>query len=111
MDSLDILFLAKDTVDVQQQPVPAVQPGEILVRLQRSLISTGTECICLQRNFAPGSHWDTWVKYPFRPGYSAVVVVEAVMEASQPTSSKQPMSHCRRRPGCTARQARTVRSR
>ena len=83
MDSLDILFLAKDTVDVQQQPVPAVQPGEIVVQLQRSLISTGTECICLQRNFAPGSHWDSWVKYPFRPGYSAVgVVMEAAADVS-----------------------------
>ena len=78
MDSLDILFLAKDTVNVREQPVPEVRAGEILVRFQRSLISTGTECICLQRNFAPGSHWDTWVKYPFRPGYSAVgVVIEA----------------------------------
>ena len=94
MDSLDILFLAKDTVDVQQQPVPAVQPGEIVVQLQRSLISTGTECICLQRNFAPGSHWDTWVKYPFRPGYSAVgVVIEAGDFVKAVTSSRtQPMS-------------------
>ena len=72
MESLEIVFPAKDSVAVQRHPVPDVQSGEILVRLRRSLISTGTECICLQRNFAPGTHWDEWVKYPFRPGYSAV---------------------------------------
>ena len=72
MDSLDIFFLGKDSVAVQRHPVPEVRSGEILVRLRRSLISTGTECICLQRNFAPGTHWDEWVKYPYRPGYSAV---------------------------------------
>lgn len=78
MDSLDIYFLAKDTVAIQRQTVPEAGPGEILVRLQYSLISTGTECICLQRNFAPGTHWDKWVQYPYRPGYSAAGRVEAV---------------------------------
>src|SRR5205814_9512209 len=33
------------------------------------LISTGTELICLTHNFAPGTHWDAWVKYPFGTGY------------------------------------------
>ena len=75
MESLDIFFLAKDAVVIQTQPVPDVNAGEILVRLQYSLISTGTECICLQRNFAPGTHWDQWVQYPYRPGYSAAGVV------------------------------------
>lgn len=75
MESLDIFFLAKDTVAIQTQRVPEVKAGEILVRLQYSLISTGTECICLQRNFAPGTHWDKWVQYPYRPGYSAAGVV------------------------------------
>ena len=80
MDSLDIYFTAKDTVAVQRQPVPDLKSGEILVRLRRSLISTGTECICLQRNFAPGTHWDKWVQYPYRPGYSAVgIVTEAAV--------------------------------
>ena len=78
MNSLDIFFLAQDTVTVQRQPLPGVKAGEILVQLRRSLISTGTECICLQRKFAPGTHWDKWVQYPYRPGYSAVgIVVEA----------------------------------
>ena len=78
MDSLNIYFLAEDTVAVQRHPVPEVSPDEILVQLQYSLISTGTECICLQRNYAPGTHWDQWVKYPFQPGYSAVGIVAEV---------------------------------
>ncbi len=84
MESLDIFFLAKDSVAVQRHPVPEVRSGEILVRLRRSLISTGTECICLQRNFAPGTHWDEWVKYPYRPGYSAVG--EVVWAAAEVTN-------------------------
>jgi 2-desacetyl-2-hydroxyethyl bacteriochlorophyllide A dehydrogenase len=73
--SLNVLFRGKDKVAVECQPVPDIGSGEVLVQVARSFISTGTECICLQRNFAPGTHWDNWVKYPFRPGYSAVGVV------------------------------------
>ena len=29
---------------------------------------------CFERDFAPGTHWDSWVSYPFRPGYSFVGV-------------------------------------
>ena len=45
-----------------------------------SLISTGTETICFARRFDPGTHWDHWVQYPFRPGYSTVARVEEVGE-------------------------------
>lgn len=41
-------------------------------------MSTGTENICFNRLFAPGTHWDKWVKYPFEPGYSTVGIVEDV---------------------------------
>ena len=75
MNSLDIFFLAKNDVAVQQRAVPDISSGQVLVRLEYSLISTGTECICLQRNFAPGTHWDKWVQYPYRPGYSAAGIV------------------------------------
>lgn len=78
MKSLDVFFLAKDTVAIQENAVPPVGPAEVMVKLRRSLISTGTECICLQRNFAPGTHWDKWVQYPYRPGYSAAGTVAAV---------------------------------
>lgn len=38
------------------------------------MVSTGTERRCHERDFAPGSHWDSWITYPFRPGYSFVGV-------------------------------------
>ena len=83
MNSLDIFFLAKNDVAVQEHAVPDISSGQVLVRLEYSLISTGTECICLQRNFAPGTHWDKWVQYPYRPGYSAAgIVAEAAGDVS-----------------------------
>ncbi|TVR51331.1 MAG: theronine dehydrogenase [Puniceicoccaceae bacterium] len=61
-----------------EEPIPSLQPGEVLVRTTRTLISTGTESICYTRNFAPGTHFDNWVRYPFRSGYLQAGVVEAV---------------------------------
>ena len=70
MQSLNIVFTGQNQLEVRREPVPPLQSGQILVEGSKSLISTGTECICLTRNFAPGTHWDSWVKYPFYPGYS-----------------------------------------
>jgi threonine dehydrogenase-like Zn-dependent dehydrogenase len=53
-------------------------PGEVLLKARKTLISTGTESICLSRLFEPGSHWDRWVIYPFYPGYLMVGEVVAV---------------------------------
>jgi 2-desacetyl-2-hydroxyethyl bacteriochlorophyllide A dehydrogenase len=75
MHSLNIYFTGVSQVEVREVPVPAPGPGEVLVEARASLISAGTEGICLRRAFEPGSHWDEWVKYPFAPGYSMVGVV------------------------------------
>lgn len=48
--------------------------GQVLLEARCSLVSTGTERRCFERDFAEGTHWDLWVKYPFRPGYSFVGV-------------------------------------
>lgn len=49
-----------------------------MVKTALSLMSTGTESIVFNRLFDPGTHWDTWVQYPFFPGYCAVgTVVES----------------------------------
>lgn len=80
MQSLNVVFTGKTQLEIRQEPVAQPGPGQALVRTTRSLISTGTECICYTRNFAPGTHWDNWVKYPFYPGYSAAGVVLAVGE-------------------------------
>ena len=70
MESLNIVFTGENQLEVRRETVPPLQSGQILVEGAQSLISTGTECICLTRNFAPGTHWDNWIKYPFYPGYS-----------------------------------------
>ncbi len=70
MDSLTITFTGKEELVLDRLPVSEPGPGELLLETHASLISTGTECICYQRNFEPGTHWHHWVKYPFYPGYS-----------------------------------------
>src|SRR5438045_7599545 len=79
MKRKSILFTGKDQVQVtEEEPLPPPGPGDIQVQTTRTLISTGTEGIVLGRKFSPGTHFDAWVKYPFRPGYSQVGRVSAV---------------------------------
>ncbi len=69
-ESLAIAFTGKEKLEIQTIEVPDPGPGQYLLETKASLISSGTECICYQRNFEPGTHWDKWVRYPFFPGYS-----------------------------------------
>jgi 2-desacetyl-2-hydroxyethyl bacteriochlorophyllide A dehydrogenase len=78
MQSRNIVFTGKDQVELHEEPVREPGPGEVLIKATKTLISTGTEGIVLSRLFAPGSHWDQWVTYPFHPGYSMVGRVVAV---------------------------------
>lgn len=74
-----IVFLDKGVVAFHDyEPGEVVPAGHVRVRATTSLISTGTEGICLHRLFEPGTHWDQWVKYPFGPGYSLVGVITEV---------------------------------
>lgn len=72
MQSLNIYFTGANQVETHVEPVRELQPEEVLLQATRSIISTGTEGICLGRLFDPGTHWDNWIKYPFSPGYSLV---------------------------------------
>src|SRR2546423_128246 len=81
MKRKSIVFTGKDQVQViDEEQLPAPGPDDIQVQTTRTLISTGTEGIVLGRKFSPGTHYDTWVRYPFRPGYSHVGRVSAVGE-------------------------------
>jgi 2-desacetyl-2-hydroxyethyl bacteriochlorophyllide A dehydrogenase len=71
------MFPSSKTVVVESFVPAAPAPGEVLVETTCSLLSTGTETICYNRKFDPGTHWDHWVKYPFYPGYCAVGTVIA----------------------------------
>src|SRR5688572_27150512 len=72
-----IVFTGKQSAELQPLQVETPGAGEVLVRTECSLMSTGTENIVFNREFDEGTHWDNWVKYPFFPGYSAVGTVEA----------------------------------
>jgi 2-desacetyl-2-hydroxyethyl bacteriochlorophyllide A dehydrogenase len=76
--SLNIVFTAPNRVEMQTQPMRALRPGEVLCGAERSLISIGTEMLCLRGEFEPGTNWAGWVRYPFHPGYSMAARVLAV---------------------------------
>ena len=61
-----VTFPEKGKVELTAREVAAPKTGEILVETTRTLISTGTEGIVLTGNFAPGTHWHDWVKFPFK---------------------------------------------
>ena len=75
-----LVFPAKQKVLLEDFDPGTPGPGQVLVRSHLSLMSTGTENICFNRLFEPGTHWDEWVKYPFYPGYAMVGVVEKIGE-------------------------------
>ncbi|MDF3056375.1 MAG: threonine dehydrogenase [Rariglobus sp.] len=75
-----LVFTGKNEVELQPFALSAPAAGEVLVENQCSLLSTGTETIVFARKFDPGTHWDAWVRYPFRPGYATVGRVLAVGE-------------------------------
>lgn len=71
-----LVFPARQQVRLESFDLPAPQEGEVLIRTELSLMSTGTENIVFNQLYDPGTHWDNWVKHPFYPGYSAVGTVE-----------------------------------
>ena len=72
MKALQVVFPAAGKVEVREGEIHDPEAGELLLQTTCSLISTGTECICLSGKFDAGTSWAGWVKYPFRPGYSLV---------------------------------------
>ena len=80
LTSQNIVFTAPNVVELREETVAPPQRGEVLVRAETSLVSTGTELIILAGDFEPDSHWANWVKWPMHPGYNMVGVVEHVGE-------------------------------
>lgn len=78
MRSKYVVFPEKGRVELREEDVASPGPGEILCGAEKSLISIGTESYCLEGRFDPGTNWERWVRYPFRPGYSMVARVIAV---------------------------------
>lgn len=78
MKQTRIEFVGKQQLCVVEEELPKPGPGQVLVRSEVSIMSTGTENIVFNRLFDPGTHWDNWVKYPFQPGYAVVGKVAEV---------------------------------
>jgi len=78
MKQHQILFTGLRQLEFVEKELPELGADQVLVRTEVSLMSTGTENICFNRLFAPGTHWDNWVKYPFEPGYSTIGVIEDI---------------------------------
>ena len=73
-----IVFNGCQEVDFIEFTPETVQSGQVRIKIEVSMISTGTEMIVFNRLFSPGTNWDNWVKYPFYPGYAVVGIVEEV---------------------------------
>ena len=73
-----IIFPGKQQVTLENYELDEVSGTKIRVKTLYSLMSTGTENIVFNRLFEKGTHWDTWVKYPFTPGYSLIGRVEEI---------------------------------
>lgn len=85
VESTYICFPQANQVELRSEEVGALGAGQILCRAEKSLISIGTESYCLRGVFDPGTNWERWVQYPFRPGYSMVARVVALGGGVDPT--------------------------
>ena len=83
MKSANIVLTGKEQVQLLCEEAPQPPAGGLLVRTRKSLISTGTECICYRSEMDEGSHWAGWVQYPFYLGYSNVGEVVALGEGAE----------------------------
>lgn len=87
MNSVNIVFPERERIAVIEEPVATPGPDEVLCEARRSLISTGTEMICLKGEMDPGTNWSEWIRFPFHPGYgmaARVLEVGRDVEAVKP---------------------------
>ncbi len=75
MKSLNFMYPEARKVEIWEQDVAPMGENDVLCQAETSLMSVGTEIICLRGIFDPGTNWYDWVKYPFTPGYSMVAKI------------------------------------
>ena len=69
-----IVFPARGEVELRQVPLPPLEPDDVLVEVEHTTISAGTELHCLHGTIRLGAGT---VRYPFTPGYQAAGRVRA----------------------------------
>jgi len=75
MQTQSIVFTGPGQVQLVAGELPAPGEGQVTVRNDLTLISTGTELICLRGECDDDTHWKQYMRYPHHPGYSAVGTV------------------------------------
>jgi 2-desacetyl-2-hydroxyethyl bacteriochlorophyllide A dehydrogenase len=78
------VFTAPMQVVLERQELPAPGPGQVLLRTERTLISTGTELTALTGDFPPNSRWADYIRYPFDAGYSSAGTILEIGEGVEP---------------------------
>src|SRR5689334_2394945 len=76
--ALRLVFPEKQRVACEPVALRPLGEGDVLVKTAFSLMSTGTENTVYNGLFAPGTHWESWAKFPFYPGYASVGEVARV---------------------------------
>jgi len=72
-----LVFSKPRLATIQEEVLPEPGEGEVLIQTICTLISMGTELTAYRGEFPANSAWSSWVRYPFRPGYSSVGIVVA----------------------------------
>lgn len=72
------VFAAPNQVVLEPQELGSPGPGQVLLRTECTLISTGTELTVLTGDFPQKSRWADWSQYPVGVGYSNVAQVVEV---------------------------------
>lgn len=68
-----VVIAAPRVVEIREESVASPGEGEVLIRAVRSLISTGTEMTAYTGDFPrEKSAWASYIRYPFRTGYSHI---------------------------------------
>ncbi len=75
-----VIFPAAEKVILQDTGYPEPKKGEVVIRSECSLISTGTEMTFLKGECPKNSKWSSYIHYPMTSGYSVAGTVEAVGE-------------------------------
>jgi 2-desacetyl-2-hydroxyethyl bacteriochlorophyllide A dehydrogenase len=75
-----VIFPKPRHVVLEPQEVADPGPGQVLLRTERTLISTGTELTAMSGDFPPNSAWSNYIQYPVPVGYSSVATVLKVGE-------------------------------
>lgn len=84
-----IVFPRPDEATLEDVTLPTLGRGDVRVRTDYSLVSTGTEGIVFRHLVADDGMWAQYATYPFYPGYASVGIVEAIGEAVTGTAVGQ----------------------